>query len=123
MKKKSLVLLMTSYDKMVKKVLKKFTKMLSKKLNLEHPVAFVEHVKGYVPLGGISIIIAVACKHRSQVYEFSRFIIEEIKKTPIWKKEHYKGEDAKWLEGQQIQIKNSFIFLYLFIKFAFYLYI
>ena len=56
---------------------------------------------------GISIIIAVACKHRSQVYEFSRFIIEEIKKkTPIWKKEHYKGEDAKWLEGQQIQIKK-----------------
>ena len=69
-------------------------------------MAFVEHVKGYVPLGGISIIIAVACKHRSQVYEFSRFIIEEIKKDTDMEKEHYKGEDAKWLEGQQIQIKK-----------------
>ena len=96
-----------SHDKMVKKSFKEIYEDAIKNLKLEHPVAFVEHVKGYVPLGGISIIIAVACKHRSQVYEFSRFIIEEIKKkTPIWKKEHYKGEDAKWLEGQQIQIKK-----------------
>ena len=96
-----------AHDAMVKKSFKEIYEDAIKKLKLEHPVAFVEHVKGYVPLGGISIIIAVACKHRSQVYEFSRFIIEEIKKrTPIWKKEHYKGEDAKWLEGQQIQIKK-----------------
>jgi molybdopterin synthase catalytic subunit len=93
-----------SHDEMVKKSFKEIYEEAISKLKLQHPVAFIEHVKGYVPLGGISIIIAVACKHRSQVYDFSRFIIEEIKKrTPIWKKEHYKNQDTKWLEGKQLR--------------------
>ena len=96
-----------SHDAMVKKSFEEIYNEAIKKLDLEHPVAFVEHAKGYVPLGGISIIIAVACKHRKQVYDFSRFIIEEIKKkTPIWKKEHYKGEDAQWLDGQKVEVKK-----------------
>jgi len=95
-----------SHDAMVKKSFEEIYSEAIKKLELQHPVAFVEHAKGYVPLGGISIIIAVACKHRRQVYDFSRFIIEEIKKrTPIWKKEHYSGEDAQWLDGQKIKSK------------------
>jgi molybdopterin synthase catalytic subunit len=96
-----------SHDVMVKKSFEEIYNEAIKKLDLQHPVAFVEHAKGYVPLGGISIIIAVACKHRKQVYDFSRFIIEEIKKrTPIWKKEHYKGEDAEWLDGQKVEVKK-----------------
>jgi molybdopterin synthase catalytic subunit len=93
-----------AHDAMVKKSFSEIYNDAISKLKLEHPAAFVEHAKGYVPLGGTSVIIAVACKHRAQVYEFSRFIIEEIKKrTPIWKKEHYEGENSKWLEGKQIQ--------------------
>ena len=85
-----------AHDAMVKKSFKEIYEDAINKLKLEHPAAFVEHAKGYVPLGGISVIIAVACKHRAQVYEFSRFIIEEIKKkTPIWKKEHYQGEERR----------------------------
>lgn len=96
-----------SHDVMVKKSFEEIYNEAIKKLDLQYPVAFVEHAKGYVPLGGISIIIAVACKHRKQVYDFSRFIIEEIKKkTPIWKKEHYKGEDAEWLDGQKVEVKK-----------------
>ena len=35
-------------------------------------------------------------------------IIEEIKKkTPIWKKEHYQGEETTWLEGKPIDIKKA----------------
>jgi len=96
-----------SHDAMVKKSFEEIYNEAINKLDLEHPVAFVEHAKGYVPLGGISIIIAVACKHRKQVYDFSRFIIEEIQKsTPIWKKEHYKGEDAEWLDGEKVEVKK-----------------
>lgn len=97
-----------SHDVMVKKSFKEIYEDAINKLKLEHPTAFVEHAKGYVPLGGISVIIAVACKHRAQVYEFSRFIIEEIKKkTPIWKKEHYLGEETTWLEGKPIDINKA----------------
>ena len=96
-----------SHDVLVKKSFEEIYNEAIKKLDLQHPVAYVEHAKGYVPLGGISIIIAVACKHRSQVYDFSRYIIEEIKKrTPIWKKEHYVGEEETWLEGKPIEVKK-----------------
>ena len=65
---------------------------------------FIEHVKGYVGLGEISIIIAVACPHRSEAYDLSRYIIEEIKKrSPIWKKEHYENKESEWLKGNPIQ--------------------
>ena len=62
-----------------------------------------DSAKGYLNLGEISIIIAVACKHRDQAYVLSRYIIEEIKKrAPIWKKEHYQNNDSAWLKGNPI---------------------
>ena len=39
-----------SHDKMVKKSFKEIYEDAIKNLKLEHPVAFVEHVKGYVPV-------------------------------------------------------------------------
>ena len=70
------------------------------KLNIKDKAVFIEHVKGYVGLKDKSIIIGVACKHRDQAFVLSRYIIEEIKKrSPIWKKEHYKNEESEWLKG------------------------
>ncbi len=70
------------------------------KLNIQDKAVFIEHVKGYVGLKEKSIIIGVACKHRDQAFVLSRYIIEEIKKrSPIWKKEHYKNEESEWLKG------------------------
>ena len=73
------------------------------KLNVHEKAVFIEHAKGYLNLGEISIIIAVACKHRDQAYVLSRYIIEEIKKrSPIWKKEHYTDNQSDWLKGNPI---------------------
>ena len=89
-----------SHDAIVEKSFKEIFEEAAEKLTIEHPTAYIEHVKGYIPLGGISIIIAVAAKHRSQAYDLSRYIIEEIKKrTPIWKKEHYDDNQSDWLKG------------------------
>ena len=75
------------------------------KLNIKDKAVFIEHVKGYVGLKEKSIIIGVACKHRDEAFVLSRYIIEEIKKrSPIWKKEHYKNEESEWLKG--ISINN-----------------
>tara|TARA_B100001142_G_C13977098_1_gene517240 strand:+ start:95 stop:541 length:447 start_codon:yes stop_codon:yes gene_type:complete len=92
-----------SHDQLVIKSFKEIYDEVNKKLEIKDKAVFIEHVKGYVTLGEISIIIAVACKHRDQAYVLSRYIIEEIKKkSPIWKKEHYKNEDSKWLKGNPI---------------------
>ena len=95
-----------THDKMVVKSFEDIYQNSIMKFKFEKQAVFVEHIKGKIPLGEISILIAVACKHRDQAYELSRFFIEEIKKkTPIWKKEHYENEDSEWLEGNPIQTK------------------
>ena len=97
-----------SHDGLVLKSFEEIYKEAEIKFKFENIAVFIEHIKGYVVLGETSIIIAVACKHRAQAYDFSRYIIEEIKKrTPIWKKEHYKGKDSKWLKGNPLVDQNQ----------------
>ena len=94
-----------SHDDLVIKSFNEIYKEAGEKLHIKDKSVFIEHVKGYVGLGEISIIIAVACKHRAEAYDLSRYIIEEIKKrSPIWKKEHYENSDSEWLKGNPIQV-------------------
>ena len=92
-----------SHDEMVIKSFEEIYNEADQKLDIKDKAVFIEHAKGHLNLGEISIIIAVACKHRDQAYVLSRYIIEEIKKrSPIWKKEHYENEDSAWLKGNPI---------------------
>ena len=82
-----------SHDEMVIKSFEEIYNEADQKLDIKDKAVFIEHAKGYLNLGDVSIIIAVACKHRDQAYVLSRYIIEEIKKrSPIWKKEHYQNK-------------------------------
>ena len=92
-----------SHDALVIKSFQEIYNEAEKKLNIDEKSVFIEHAKGYLHLGEISIIIAVAFKHRDEAYTLSRYIIEEIKKrSPIWKKEHYENEESEWLKGNPI---------------------
>ena len=93
-----------AHNEMVVKSFKEIYNEVDEKLKIKNKAVFIEHVKGYVGLGEVSIIIAVACPHRTEAYTLSRYIIEEIKKrSPIWKKEHYQNEESEWLKGNPIQ--------------------
>jgi molybdopterin synthase catalytic subunit len=60
----------------------------------------VIHRVGELAVGEHSVAIAASSPHRAQVYEASRYVIEEIKKRlPVWKKEHYAGGRDAWVEG------------------------
>ena len=92
-----------SHDALVIKSFEEIYNEAAQKLNIKDKAVFIEHAKGYLNLGEISIIIAVACKHRDEAYVLSRYIIEEIKKrSPIWKKEHYSSTKSNWLKGNPI---------------------
>ena len=92
-----------SHDELVLKSLKEIYNQADEKLKIKDKSVFIEHAKGYLNLEEISIIIAVACKHRDEAYVLSRYIIEEIKKkTPIWKKEHYADNQSEWLKGNPL---------------------
>ena len=92
-----------SHDALVIKSFKEIYKDADQKLKIKDKAVFVEHAKGYLNLGEVSIIIAIACKHRDEAYTLSRYLIEEIKKrSPIWKKEHYSNNESNWLKGNPI---------------------
>ena len=92
-----------SHDEMVIKSFEEIYNEADQKLEIKDKAVFIEHAKGFLNLGEISIIIAVACKHRDEAYVLSRYIIEEIKKrSPIWKKEHYQNNETDWLKGNPI---------------------
>ena len=91
------------HDVLVIKSFEEIYNEADQKLNIKNKAVFIEHAKGYLNLGEIGIIIAVACKHRDEAYILSRYIIEEIKKrSPIWKKEHYTDNESDWLKGNPI---------------------
>ena len=97
-----------SHDEMVIKSFEEIYNEADQKLDIKDKAVFIEHAKGHLKLGEISIIIAVACKHRDQAYVLSRYIIEEIKKrSPIWKKEHYENDESEWLKGNPIANEKS----------------
>ena len=97
-----------SHDEMVIRSFKEIYNEANKKLDIKDKAVFIEHAKGYLALGDISIIIAVACKHRDEAYVLSRYIIEEIKKrSPIWKKEHYQNNETDWLKGNPIHYEKN----------------
>ena len=69
---------------------------------------FLEHAKGYVPVGGVSILIAVSSGHRDEAFKICRYILEEIKhQSPIWKKEHYVEGKEEWLPGHSLRPKEE----------------
>ena len=100
-----------TYDTHDALVIQSFEEIYSeanKKLEIKEKAVFIDHAKGYLDLGEISIIIAVATKHREEAYKLSRYIIEEIKKrSPIWKKEHYQNSESNWLKGNSLVHENN----------------
>jgi molybdopterin synthase catalytic subunit len=57
----------------------------------------VVHRTGSLPVGEISVGVAVGSAHRPEAFEAARYLIDEIKaRAPIWKKEHWAG-GAEWV--------------------------
>jgi molybdopterin synthase catalytic subunit len=51
---------------------------------------YVEHYKGKLEIGGISVVIVVGSPHRDESFKACRYIIEQLKvRVPVWKQEHY----------------------------------
>lgn len=64
---------------------------------------YVEHYKGKLSIGGVSVIIAVGSPHRDESFKACRYIIEQLKvRAPVWKKEHYTDGDSEWVKGHSL---------------------
>ncbi len=58
----------------------------------------VLHRVDTLPVGGVSIGIAVSAGHRPAAFEACRFLIDTIKKeVPIWKREVFADGESAWV--------------------------
>ena len=64
---------------------------------------YIEHVKGKIFVGDISLIIAVGSVHRKEALAVCQWLIEQIKhRAPIWKKEYYTDGETEWVQGHAL---------------------
>jgi molybdopterin synthase catalytic subunit len=64
---------------------------------------YIEHFKGRLEIGGISVIIAVGSPHRDESFQACRYLIEQLKIcAPNWKQEHYVDGVSEWVRGHTL---------------------
>ncbi len=96
-----------AHDQMVLKSFNSICETATSKFDKKAKI-FLEHAKGFVPVGEISIIIAVGAGHRDEAFKICRYILEEVKhQSPIWKKEHYTEGKEEWLPGHSLRSKKE----------------
>ena len=96
-----------AHDQMVLKSFNSICELAIKKFDKDAKV-FLEHAKGFVPVGEISIIIAVGAGHRDEAFKICRYVLEEVKhQSLIWKKEHYVEGTEGWLPGHSLRPKKE----------------
>ena len=87
-----------AYDGMAERVLGEIAREAAERLGTDR-VAVVHRV-GALEIGDVSVAIAASSPHRAPSFDAARYVIEEIKKRlPVWKKEHYAGGGAEWVDG------------------------
>lgn len=63
----------------------------------------IAHRLGEVPAAEASVVVVVAAAHRGPAFDACRWAMDELKRAvPIWKKEHFAGGDAAWVEGRTL---------------------
>jgi molybdopterin synthase catalytic subunit len=62
------------------------------------------HRLGSLPVGEVSVGVAVGSGHRADAFAAGRYLIDELKRrAPIWKKEHWPG-GAEWVREGEPQV-------------------
>jgi molybdopterin synthase catalytic subunit len=58
----------------------------------------LEHRLGHLPVGEVSVAVAVSCPHRAEAFEACQYAIDQLKElVPIWKKENWADGQAEWV--------------------------
>ena len=71
----------------------------------------IVHRIGHLPIGEISVAIAVSSAHRIQAFKAVQWLIDTLKaEVPIWKKENWADGDVEWVHpdgGEPTQVVET----------------
>ncbi|NEQ96784.1 MAG: molybdenum cofactor biosynthesis protein MoaE [Cyanothece sp. SIO2G6] len=58
----------------------------------------IHHRVGKLTVGGISVLVAIGCPHRTEAFAACKYAIDTLKhNAPIWKKEHWQDGSTSWV--------------------------
>ncbi len=84
-----------AYEEMALKKLGEVREELQAKFGLEEIA--ISHRIGTVPIGEISLVVAVASPHRKEAFQACQAAVDRIKEiVPIWKKEVFQ-DGSRWV--------------------------
>ena len=84
-----------AYEEMALKKLGEVREELQAQFDLEDIA--ISHRIGTVPIGEVSLVVAVASPHRKEAFQACQMAVDRIKEiVPIWKKEVYE-EGSRWV--------------------------
>lgn len=88
------------YRAMAERVLREIAAEAARRLGTDHLT--VVHRVGELPVGEVSVAIAMASPHRAQAFDACRFVIEQVKaRLPVWKQERFVEGGARWVPGRE----------------------
>ena len=86
-----------AYDAMARRQLERMATEAKDRFSAGRVV--IIHRLGSVPVGEVSVMIAVACRHRTEAFDACRWLIDELKKdAAIWKKDVFADGSVRWTE-------------------------
>ncbi|NIM70065.1 MAG: molybdenum cofactor biosynthesis protein MoaE [Xanthomonadales bacterium] len=66
------------------------------------------HRTGRLGLGEVAVVVVAAAAHRDEAFRACRYVIDEVKRRlPIWKKEHYRDGEARWVNCRHCVAADS----------------
>ncbi len=90
-----------AYKEMAEKKLAEIASEIKKRWGLES-VSIVHRV-GPVPIGDISLVVAIGSAHRKEAFAACEYTVDRIKEiVPIWKKETFEDGDC-WVGAEEQQ--------------------
>ena len=94
-----------AYDDMALKKLETVREELQAQFDLEDIA--IAHRIGTVPIGEISLVVAIASPHRKEAFQACQVAVDRIKEiVPIWKKEVFQ-DGSRWVACEDHEFDSS----------------
>ena len=102
--KRVLTLEYEAFEEMALKKMEEIRRELQAEFNIEDMA--ISHRIGTVPIGQISLVVAVASPHRKEAFLACHEAVDRLKETvPIWKKEVFEG-GSRWVACEDHEFQS-----------------
>jgi molybdopterin synthase catalytic subunit len=90
-----------AHREMAEHQLERIAEQAANRFGLKHVI--IHHRIGFIGVGEASLFLRVASSHRSEGFQASQWIVDELKKkVPIWKRPRFKLEGHRHASGSPV---------------------